>query len=182
MKKGFIIGKRQIMVAALIAAMGGAVWLNMHYAGKNLSGVNMDDLSSKVLGQTQYVNGEVDQSITSASDYFAATRADRKKARDEAVKLLQSTVDNVKTDEAERKSAQNQISRIAKCVETEAAIESLVKAKGFKDAVAVMSDDDISVVVKTEEKLLPAETMQIMDIVTAKTDFSADKIKILTSK
>jgi len=182
MKKGFIIGKRQIVVAALIAAMGGAVWLNMHYAGQNMPNIDMDDIPSKVLGQSQYVSGEIDQSVSQTLDYFAQTKADRAKAREESVKLLQSTVDNVKTEEAERKAAQAEIARIAKDIETEASIESLIKAKGFKDAVAVMSKEDISVVVKTTDQLLPSESMQIMDIVTAKTDFSADKIKILTSK
>ena len=66
-------------------------------------------------------------------------------------------------------------------------ITSKFVKKNATKSIKVTQDEndliiDISVVVKTEEKLLPAETMQIMDIVTAKTDFSADKIKILTSK
>ncbi len=183
MKKGFIVGKRQIAIAALILALGGAVWLNMEYAGGNTYDNYLGDTSSKVLGQAQYVGAQAQQTGSGATeDFFAKTRADRKKAREDAVKLLQTTVDNVKTDETARKQAQDEIARIAKDIETEAAIESLIKAKGFKDAVAVLSADDISVVVKKEDKLLASETMQIMDIASAKTNFSADKIKILTSK
>ena len=183
MKKGFIVGKRQIAVAALILALGGAVWLNMKYTDADQYGANVLDTSSKILGQAQYVGAEAQQTgTTPSSDFFAKTRNDRTTARNDAVKLLQSTVDNVKTDDATRKQAQDEITRIAKDIETEASIESLIKAKGFKDVVAVISADDVSVVVWCEDKLLSSETMQIMDIVKAKTNFSSDKIKILTSK
>ena len=180
MKKGLIIGKRQIAVVALVAALGGAVWLNMEYAGKNISLGDPSDTSSKVLGQAQYVGAQ--PSEEQAEDYFAAARKNRSDSRAEAVKLLQETVNNVKSGDEAIAQAQDEINRIAKDIETESAIESLIKAKGFKDAVAVMSADDISVVVKSDEKLLQSETMQIMDIVRSKTDFSADKIKILASK
>ncbi len=181
MKKGFILGKRQFAVAALVLALGGAVWLNMEYAGSGISAGSNTDTSSKILGQAQYVGADAQQTGAS-TDYFAQTRKQRTDAREAAVKLLQETVDNVKTGDEERSAAQKEIARIAKDIETEAAIESLIKAKGFKDVVAVLSADDVSIVVKSEDKLLGSETMQIMDIVKAKTDFSADKIKILTSK
>ena len=177
MKKGFIVGKRQIAVAVMLLVLGGAVWLNMEYAGINTYG-NSEDTSSKILGQAQFVGAEAQQE----DDFFAQTRKSRATARDEAIKLLKETVDNVKTDENTRKEAQAQIARIAGDIETESAIESLIKAKGFKDAVAVLSEQDISIVVKRDDKLLPSETMQIMDIVAAKTQFSSDKIKILASK
>lgn len=184
MKKGIIIGKRQFAVAALILALGGAVWLNMKYANVSAD-PNSGDTSSKILGQAQYVNTpnvEQGNSSETKEDYFSQTRASRQQARDEAIELLQSTVDNVKSDEQAKKDAQAQIAKIAAAIETEASIESLIKAKGFDDAVAVLSDDDISIVVKCEDKLLASETMQIKDIVTAKTEIAADKIKILTSK
>jgi len=186
MKKGTIVGKRQIVLAVLILALGAAVWLNMKYSaangGFNIAGTNT---SSKVLGETQYVNNDVETESaveTSAkSDYFQTARADRTAARQDAVDLLKDSINDVSLDEAAKKAAVESLAVIAKRIENEASIESLIKAKGFPDAVAIIGEEGISVIVNCEE-LLSSETLQIQDIVTAQTGLTLEKIKIVTVK
>ena len=58
----------------------------------------------------------------------------------------------------------NDISAIADAIACEANIESLVKAKGFEDCIAVISDTGASVIVKCET-LTASEIAQIKEIV-----------------
>ena len=66
-------------------------------------------------------------------------------------------------------------------MESESNIETLLKAKGFEKAVAVISDTGISVVVKADG-LTSAQTLQIQDIVTSETNIPLSNIKIVPVK
>ena len=57
-------------------------------------------------------------------------------------------------------------------------LESLVKAKGFEDAIVTMSDSGVNVVVGTAE-LTAEQAAQIYDIVRSETDLTAGDVKII---
>ena len=57
-------------------------------------------------------------------------------------------------------------------------LESLVKAKGFEDAIVTMSDSGVNVVVGTPE-LTAEQAAQIYDIVRSETEFTAGDVKII---
>lgn len=185
MKKKKIFGAKHIIAAALLVALGGAVWLNMQYssaAGGFLS--TADASSNKNLGDTKYVANVSDASAiqTSATaDYFTTAAADRKKARDEALALLEDTLKSVESDSEAKAEATGKMALIAERMEKEAAIETLVKAKGFEKAVAVIGDRDITVIVLADE-LLPSQILQIQDAVTSQTEISLENIKIVNKK
>jgi stage III sporulation protein AH len=63
-------------------------------------------------------------------------------------------------------------------IQNEANIESLVKAKGFEECVAVISEDAVSVVVSAEN-LQAADAAQILTIVYETTGISPDKVSII---
>ena len=56
------------------------------------------------------------------------------------------------------------ISQIAKDIENEANIETLIEAKGFENCVAVVNGSTVNIVVKSDG-LLPSEIAQINEIV-----------------
>ena len=66
-------------------------------------------------------------------------------------------------------------------VEKEGNVENLLKAKGFKDAIVYITDDSVSVTVKTDG-LTAADSAKIYDIVISETGVSSDKIKIIEIK
>ena len=104
---------------------------------------------------------------------------DRQKARDEAMEVLQLVVDNEDAADADRESAMSEIARIAEDIEKEANVESLVKAKGFAECVAVISGDSASIIVDTEESLLQSEIAQITEIVYSQAGISPLKLNIV---
>ncbi len=192
MKKGKVFGKSQLALAIMVVALGAAVWLNMKYSSANGIGTEANN-SSKYLGQAEFVNGSnivssassdgsaVETATTPTDDYFANARADRKKTREEAAELIEETLKDAKLDDAAKAAAVTKAAEIAERMEQEASAESLLKAKGFADAVVVIGDNDVNVIVKSDG-LLSSQTMQIQDVITSQTGVELGKIKIVTVK
>ena len=175
-KKGKVFGKGQLTVALMVIALGGAIWLNTKYLPS----------STKYLGETSYVDnmssGEVAQTSAKAeTDYFAECKKDREKARQEAIELIEDTLDKDNLKEKDKKSALAKLEEIAGRIEQESNIETLLKAKDFKKAVAVINDTGVTVVVKGEG-LTTGQTLQIQDIVTSETNVALANIKIVPVK
>ena len=183
MKKGTIIGKKQITLAVMVVGLAVAVWLNMKYSAAS-GKLGVKDGSSRIPGQTEFVNigtGSDETVAVSANAYFTNARANRDDTRKENIDMLKETIANVKTDDSAKKSAVDRLAAIAAQSEHESAIESLVKAKGFSDSIAVIGDDSVNVIVEAD-KLLDSEVQQIKDIVISETGVSIEKIKILNVK
>lgn len=179
--------KKALVMAALVAALGGAIWLNMTYSSSAGGFFNAGANSSqtKNLGDTEYVNQQNEQPATETAakeaDYFTKTRVDREKARNEAINLLKETVNDTKSDADAKKAANAKIENIATRMEKEAAIETVIKAKGFDEVVAVINDNDVNIVVKADS-LLESQILQIQDAVTANLEISLENIKIVSRK
>ena len=58
------------------------------------------------------------------------------------------------------------------------AVEEMIKAKGYDDCVAIISGDNINVVVKSDG-LVTSDIAVITDIVTGETGFGAENIRIV---
>lgn len=180
-KKGSIFGKRQIILAVLVLALSAAVYLNWQFASADGSALTGDSASSKYMGDAAYVNNPNTQSAAEEDPYFKQARADRESAREEALADLKEIADDVKTDEQAKRAAGEQAAQIAKNRETESSIETLLKAKGFSECIAVLGLEEISVVVKADP-LLESQTVQINDVVLSQTGLPLEKITIVSVK
>lgn len=70
------------------------------------------------------------------------------------------------------------MSKIASQIEQESNIESLIKAKGFEDCIAVVGDGGATVIVASDG-LLAGEVAQITEIICEQTSLPATGIKIV---
>lgn len=181
MKKKTFLGKRSLLLAVLVMVLGLAVYFNWHLSANTVAQDTStpESLTASTMGQAMYVNADASSSQT--SDYFASVRQQRAQAREEATAALEEIINNVKSDSQGVADATKKAAEIAKNIETESNIESLVKAKGFEECVAVVSDGSVSVVVKTGA-LLPGDMVQIQEIAKEQTGFSLENIKIIESK
>lgn len=179
MKKGKVFGKHQVVLALMVLALGCAVWLNMKFSS-----------TEKYLGEATYVSSKSDSSgeavqtaakPADSEDYFTSARKDRQSALDESQQMVEETLKSADITDAERKAALDKLDGLAARVEKANNIETLLKAKGFADAVAVIGDSDVNIVVKSEG-ITTAQTLQIQDIVTAQTEVALSNIKIVTVK
>ena len=166
---------RSMVVIAAVLLIGLAVYLNYRWF--------YDPASSLGYGDNN-MEDNVDQSQSAGADtegendYFAATALDRQQSRDEAIDVLKLVTENDEASEEARAEAAAKISRIAVDMQNEANIETLVKAKGFEDCVAVIADDSVSVIVKADE-LMANQAAQILMIVYETTGISTENISII---
>ena len=168
------IGKRNLIIAASVMLIGVAVLLNfVLFTGS--SGSDGFDGYDQPSGNVQE-SPSTDASNTGT--YFSATQVSRQRARDEALEVLQSVVDNVDADDTVKAEALAGISSIASEIQKEADIESLITAKGFDQCVAVLNGSSISIVVSADT-LQPAQIAQINEIVYAQTGITPSGVTII---
>ena len=197
-------GKRQLILASLVLALGAAVYLNWQFAG---TGVAVDGESSSetssALGAAQLVNnnyvetvsdgvesasGEVSGQeaeptqgeVSEAAEKLSDARMTRQTARDEAVELLEDILNDAESDSAVKEAAVSEASAIAQNILKETNIESLVAAKGFSECVAYINGDTCTIVVNGDMEDAQ-NALIVSDIAATETGFSADQIKIISA-
>ena len=163
-----------IAIASVALMIGLAVYLNYRWFYDPTSALgygenNMDDAFSDSEGVG--ASGE-------KNDYFTSTALDRKEARDEAIDVLKLVSESEEASQEARAEASAKIAQIALDIQNEANIETLVKAKGFSDCVAVISEGAVSVIVSAES-LQAAQTAQIFSIVYDTTGISPENVSII---
>jgi len=180
-----LFGKRHLLLAVLAVTLGVAVYLNWEFSRQDTDlavGTSISAASSeKTYGEAKYVSGDSEKVLVAEEEgFFEEARFARQAARDEAVESLQKIMSSALTAQ-EQESTMMTAANITDAIEAEANIESLVKAKGFEDCLAIINDDKASIVVKTEG-LQDSEAAQITDIVLSQTNLTAKNIQIVEVK
>ena len=181
--------KRNVVVATMAILVCAAVALNWKYSGEDAV-KDAQETGGKLLGEATLVSGQEgdaegaadEEAVYTGSDYFASARLTRQQARDNAISLLKDAAEQEGADTATANEASESIQVLAAYTLKEAQIENLVTAKGYKDCVAFMGDESISVVVSTATGELTAEDVaKITDIAKAETGLDAGGIKIMAA-
>ncbi len=115
------------------------------------------------------------------SSFFIDYRLERDKVRSEQIEYLKEVIDNKDTVQEIRNEAQREMVAIVKMMEKELAVENLLKAKGFRDALIFIHENSINVIVD-EDNLTPEQVAQIQDIVIRETGEKLENIKIMEDK
>lgn len=186
--------KKKISAKAFIT-VGSVMLVCMAVLIGSLVGNNNGDASesgNKVLGNTVLVdtavstpdtedtdvNADINNDPETAEDFFAMAIINRTQVRDNALEVLREIAENPDTLPDAKEEALSSIADIADDMSLEANIETLVKAKGIADCVAVISGESCSVVVN-QSGLLPEELTQITDIVCEQTGFAVANITVV---
>lgn len=173
--------KKNLMATAVLLTVCAGIYLNWLYSESEAASDLTDTLdSNKLLSSDMLVMGNdpLDVNNNTLSEYFAAVRLSRQEARDSAVALLQEAM--AYGEEGENESSGIQLENIIKIALCEAQIESLVIAKGYRDCVAYIGDEGISVAVASPEGgLKQTDVAVIADIVISQSEFTMDDIRVV---
>lgn len=121
-------------------------------------------------------------SVKESDDYFATARLNREEARDNSLSILQKTVNDPDASKDAISSASKSIKAMASATLQESKIENLITAKGYKDCVAFIGDNSVSVVVQANSKgLQGSDVAKITDIVVGETKFQASEVKVIAA-
>ena len=178
MKK--MMKKKRLMLAALVLALGLAVYLNFYLvespslsSGAGASNGREDSN----LGDATFVGAGVSDPDEDLS-YCDQARANRTAAREEALSIIQEVLDSAGASAEDKAQATQRATAIAENVLQESNIENLILAKGFADSVVYIDGERCSVVVQAEN-LGQQESLQILQIVVSQSTADADQVQIV---
>ena len=179
-------GRKQLVLASLVLALGAAVYLNWQFAGTNKLPIGDGEDTSSQLGAAQLVNNAYVETVTddlqakAGTDMFAEARLSRQNSRDEALELLDGVLEDVDADSEAKKAAVEEASAMAQNILKETNVESLLKAKGYEESVAYITTEECSVVVAGD--LQDSDMLIVQEIVIEQTGLTAEKINIIGTK
>ena len=187
------VRRNQLVIAGLAIMIAAAGSLN--YSGKLLGGkeqsketssdlANMEllDISEEDLsaanGDIKSNDGEEDGTVDGTpGEAVAEAKVTREQVRAKNKESLMEIIDNKNLSDAQKQEAVDQLLLMTDLAEKEAAAETMLASKGFKEAVVSLTSDGADVVVSAAE-LSEANRAQIEDIVTRKTGVAAENIVI----
>lgn len=183
------VWKKNMVAAAVLVTVCAGIYVNWLYTEENTAAGLVDTLDAeKVMSDDTLMLSEDMAAIsagedvpTTATDYFAAVRLSRQKARDSAVNLLQEAMAYDESREGTKDvESSMELEKIVQTALSEAQIESLIIAKGYSDCVAYMSGEGISVAVASPEGgLQQADVAVIADIVMTQSEYALDDIRVV---
>ena len=181
-KDGFKkFGVRNLAIVLSVLVIGVSVYVNWALFGGD--GTGTDGTPTGGQGTTA---GNVDAGTGTGTgtgaenenDYFSAAVIERESARDEALEVLQGVVDDATALDSAKEQALLDIATMAKVIENESNIETLIKAKGFEECVAVINGEKANVIVKSEG-LRPNDLSQILEIVYLQAGILPENVTIM---
>ncbi|MDE6189007.1 MAG: SpoIIIAH-like family protein [Clostridia bacterium] len=110
--------------------------------------------------------------------FFASHRSNRETARAEEFSYLDAIISSEATSETVKASAEEKQVELLSFIEQELVLESLIKAKGFEDAVVTMSTNNLNVIVKQAE-LTKEEVAQILGTILQETNYTASQVYVV---
>ena len=164
---------KSIVVVCSVLVIALAVYLNYRWFYDPLGSLgygegNMQDN----FDDSQNASGEGE-----VQDYFTQTSLTRQESRDEAMEVLRGVTEDANATEEAKAEARAMLAKIATDIQNEANIETLVKAKGFEECIAVISEDSVSIIVKADA-LQAAQAAQIFSIAYETTGINPENISI----
>ncbi|WP_432665218.1 SpoIIIAH-like family protein [Wukongibacter baidiensis] len=111
------------------------------------------------------------------ANYFLQAKIDIEIEREKTIERFDEIINNQKVDEDSRKKAVDKKLKVIDVINKEKIVESLIKSKGYEDAVVFITNEGVYITVQSEE-LAQADIAKILDIVTRETKYSIDNIKI----
>lgn len=160
-----------------MGAAGNWYWENSDLSSK-VSSVSGD--FEKVFGEAEYVDATAQ--TTAESEYFSSARVERQSARDESLEKLQKIVDSSSEGEKAHAEAAEKIASISDMISAENKIETLVKAKGVSNCLAVINEDGTKVnVIVDVDDLTDQVILQIKEIATSQIGCGYEDVTIIQS-
>lgn len=118
-------------------------------------------------------------SIETIDEYFTSSRLERENMYSKRIENYQDILNNSNVSEAQKKTAQEEISKLNNEQNALMITENLLKTKGIEDLIIFVNGDSINVIVKGDE-IKKEEIAQIQNVITRELDADIGNIHITT--
>ena len=177
------IKKQHVLAAALVLALGAAVYLNWQFSGTPLI-----SSTSKELGAATYVSNdasatadEVDSDSVSEMTpqaKLAQAKTDRTQAQDKALEAAENILSLSDSSEDAKAEAVKAANVIEQRILAQSNIEGILTAKGYPSAVCYISDSGYTVTLLSSEMTDDA-TMIIKEAIMSQSEIEFNNIVIV---
>lgn len=177
------IKKQHILIAALVLALGAAVYLNWQFSGTPLIAS-----TSKELGAATYVSNDAEATADEAvSDSvsemtpeakLAQARTDRTKAQDQAMESAENILSLSDSSDDAKAEAVKMANTIEQRILAQSNIEGILTAKGYPSAICYISDSGCTVTLLSDE-LTDDAPMIIKEAIISQAEVEFNNIVII---
>ncbi|MFP4661891.1 MAG: SpoIIIAH-like family protein [Halanaerobiales bacterium] len=190
-----MIIRRKIIWVMILMVWVGMVTSIIIYQGNNY--MALDTVSSENVEMTegieiieqgvvtrpsnQDINFTTTSKDTEGQDFFVEYKLERDKARSEQVNIYREMINNPNTDQVSKKEAQQMMLALTGKMEKEMEIESLIRARGYEDALAYIHNKAVDVIIHTNG-LEREDVAKIGDIIVKVTGFNTEDVTIIEKK
>lgn len=175
--------KKYAVVAALVLALGAAVYLNWQFSDNT----SMLSSASKELGAATRVSTDVatddealsvSKSLSKSDEYFAKAQSDRTQAQDKSLTAAKEILQMADSSDEAKAEAVEQANALEERITAQSNIESILQAKGFTRCLCFISDEGCTVAVLSGE-LKDASALIIKDTVMSQYEIDFNDITIV---
>ncbi len=184
------IGKRHIILAGLVLALGAAVYLNWQFAPTEslVLPTKSSTVSDSELGKAKFVSAKAGSDVqdtnsaTASNSTLAESRLNRQTARDTVLDELEKQLKDASSDSALKAQALESRTEHVNNIQKENTTETLIKAKGFSDCMVFINGDKVTVLLPESDGLTSEKVSVITEIITAQTGADISNITITPVK
>lgn len=179
-----IIGKKQIAIASLTVLLGAAVAVNFAIGSEKKKSAAKPDTQVSATTSTDTNYGDtsfVSDKLSDGDAYFAKARLDKQQSRDEAAQVLAGMYQGGDMTKDELTVVESNAKSLSDRMNSEAKIETMLKAQGFTDALCYLSDSGANIIVKTNG-LDAAGAAKIKNALLSEVEVANDNITIVEVK
>lgn len=113
-----------------------------------------------------------------ATNYFAESRITRQQERSVVKQELEKIINSQEATKSAKEAATTKLMQLNDRALKESKIETLIKEKGFEDALCFIDDNGVEVYVRADNPLTSEEANQIKDIIVKTTGISPSRITV----
>ena len=177
------IKKGQVALAAMLLALGAAVFINWYYTSPQIESASGAETTSvsrsqENLGDAQYVSATTTKQ---GSADFSQFEIERKTAHDSACETLNDIIKDPSSSKAAVNEAQKALSELSTAIKRENDLEILITSKTGSDCVVIIDKGSVKAVVE-KGVLSDTVSMQIKELILTQGDFSPENITIFELK
>lgn len=127
---------------------------------------DLDYVAGNDIGNGKSTISFNDSKTSSAENsFFKESQIIRDNNAAQALQSLKALIDDEKTSKEDRAELSKKYTNLALASSNQSQIETLLKSKGYEDALCYVQDSKVTVIIKTAEKLTEAQQKQIQDVV-----------------
>lgn len=175
-----VLKKRQLVTAALVMALGAAVFVNWFYTKPQTQAAPAEasvTQAAENLGDAQYVIS----GAAGKTDSFAEARLKREKAHSQAMETLQEVLQDTSASQTAAAQASASLAALTERITQEADIETLIQAKTGLESLVIIGEDSAEILL-SDSVSEGSVMLQISEIACGKTGLAAEKITIIEQK